>query len=296
MKIEKIDAHHHLWSLASTHHPMLRAPDTERFFGNTGGLKRDFAAAEFLPMAAAQNVTRSVYVESHFDPPIEETAAIDAFAAAHGFPHAIVGRVDLTNEQLGNDLDVHQRSPLFRGVRAMVNWDADPILRATNDPHLLRDSAWRAGYAELGRRGLSMEVMALPAQLRDLADVAAAHPDTPLIVGHAGLPLRGDAAEERAWREGMAALAAIPHVVVKISGLGMVDHHWTADSIRPIVRELIALFTPGRAMFGSNFPVDALHASYDRVWDTFDAITADYPAADRAALFCDTAARVYRIG
>ncbi len=295
MKIEKIDAHHHLWSLTSPHHPMLRAPDTERYFGNTAGLKRDFAAAEFLALAAAQNVTKSVYVESHYDPPIEETAAIQAFAAAHGFPHAIVGRVDLAGARLGEDLDVHQRSPLFRGVRTMLNWDADPLFRATADRQVLHNPAWRAGYAELGRRGLSAEVMVTPAQLRDLADVAAAHPGTPLIVGHAGMPLHRDPGETTRWRDGMAALADLPHVMVKISGLGMVDHHWTTDSIRPIVATLIALFTPARAMFASNFPVDGLHASYDQVWDAFEAITADYAPADRAALFRDTAARAYRL-
>ncbi len=295
MKIEKVDAHHHLWSLASAHHPILRAPDTERFFGNSGGLKHDFDAAVFLPLAAAQNVTRSVYVESHYDPPIAETAAIDAFARTHGFPHAIVGRVDLASASLGDDLTIHQASPLFRGVRAMLNWDADPLLRATADPDVLRAPEWQAGYAELGRRGLSAEVMVTPAQLRDLAYVATAHPETVLIVGHAGLPLRRDAAEDAVWREGMAALAALPHVVVKISGLGMVDHGWTTDSISGLVEELIALFGPTRCMFASNFPVDGLHATYDRVWDAFDAITADYPAADRAALFRGTAARVYRL-
>lgn len=295
-KIEKTDAHHHLWSLASTNHPMLRAPGVDRFFGNTGGLKHDFDAPQFLALAAAQNVTRSVYVESHFDPAIEETAAIDAFARAHGFPHAIVGRVDPASPTLDADLAIHQRSPLFRGTRAMLNWDADPLLRATADPHVLQGPAWRAGYAEMGARGLSVEVMVTPAQLGHLAEVAGAYPETALIVGHAGLPLRRSEAEDRAWREGMTALAAMPHVAVKISGLGMVDHRWTVDSIRGIVEELIDLFSPARAMFASNFPVDGLHATYDRVWDAFDAITAGYPDEDRAALFRDTAARIYRIG
>ena len=295
MKIEKVDAHHHLWSLASPHYPMMRAPAVERFLGNTGGLKHDFGAAEFLPLARAQNVTRSVYVESHYAPPLEETAAVEAFATAHGFPHAIVGRVDLADPRIADDLAVHQRSPLFRGVRAMLNWDADPMLRATADPHVLRNPAWRAGYAELGRRGLSAEVMVLPAQLHDLAEVAALHHGTPLIVGHAGMPLRRTPAEDGTWRDGMAALAAMPHVAVKISGLGMIDHHWTTDRIRPLVDYLIATFSPARGMFASNFPVDGLHATYAQVWDAFDAITVGYAPEDRDALFSGTATRLYRL-
>jgi len=295
MKIEKTDAHHHLWQRDSLHHPMLRAPAVERFMGNTGGLKHDFGAAEFLPLAAAQNVTRSVYVESHFDPPIEESAHIQAFANAHGFPHAIVGRADLASPDLHRTLDVHMRSPRFRGIRTMVNWDPDPMLCAVGDPDFLARPNWRAGYAELGERGLSAEVMATPLQLAALADLASAFPGTPLVVGHGGMPLRRTPTEQKLWREGMATLAAMPHVVVKISGLGMVDHAWTVDTIAPIVRELIELFTPARAMFASNFPVDGLHASYDAVWDAFDAITAHDLPETRDALFRDTARRFYAI-
>lgn len=295
MKIEKTDAHHHLWHLASPHYPMLRAPDVERFIGNTGGLKHDFGAAEFLPLAKAQNVTRSVYVESHFDPSIDEVAHVQAFADEHEFPHAIVGRGDLASPELGHYLDVYQRSPLFRGVRTMVNWDADPMLCAVSDAAVMLRPDWRASYELVGARGLSVEVMATPAQLEMLADLAAAFPATPLIVAHAGLPFHRTAAEKKLWRDGIAALAALPHVIIKISGLAMVDHHWTLESIRPIVDYLVETFGATRCMFASNFPVDGLHFSYDRIWDAFDTITADYAEADRLALFRDTARRVYNI-
>lgn len=295
MKIEKTDAHHHLWRMDSPHYPMLRAPAVDRFIGNTGGLKHEFWAEQFLPLARAQNVTRSVYVESHFDPPIEETAHIDGFAQAHGFPHATIGRVDLASAELGPVLDMHMRSPLFRGARAMVNWDDDPMLRAGASPDLLTRADWRAGYAELGRRHLSVEVMAVPAQLIELAELAAAYPQTRLVVGHAGMPLRRTPAEDGVWRKGMVALAAMPHVCVKISGLAMIDHHWTVESIRPIVHDLVELFTPQRCMFASNFPVEGLHASYDALWDAFDTITAGYGDRDRRALFRDTARQFYAI-
>ncbi|HEX8413503.1 MAG TPA: amidohydrolase family protein [Sphingomicrobium sp.] len=293
MKIEKVDAHHHLWLANSLHHPMLQAPDMERFFGNTAGLKQDFHAAQFLPLAASQNVTRSVYVESHFQPAIEETASIEAFAAEYGFPHAIVGSADLAGSKLEEELDLHQRSPLFRGLRVLVNHDPDPKVRATADPNVMSNPAWRNGFVELGRRGLSAEIMLMPRQLQDLRDLASACSDTPLIVGHTGLPFRRSEAEQQDWESGMEALAALPQVSVKISGLGMVDRNWTTDRIREIVTCVIEWFGPQRCMFASNFPVDALHASYAEIWDAFDAITAAYPAEDRSALFRDTAMRIY---
>jgi predicted TIM-barrel fold metal-dependent hydrolase len=137
--------------------------------------------------------------------------------------------------------------------------------------------------------------MAYPAQLADLADLARRMPETPLVVGHTGMPLRRSAREHDLWRDGMARLAALPHVTVKISGLGMTEHHWSVASIRPLVEETIRLFTPARCMFASNFPVDGLHATYDQVWDAFDEITTALPDAVRQLLFRETARRVYRI-
>ena len=75
----------------------------------------------------------------------------------------------------------------------------------------------------------------------------------------------------------------------------MADHCWTLDAIRPLVERLIALFGPSRAMFASNWPVDALYSSWDTLWDAFDTITADLPETNREALFRGTAMRVYSV-
>lgn len=295
MKIEKVDAHHHLWRLGSSHYPMLAAPDAERFIGNTRGLKHDFTALDFMALSSPENVTRSVYVESHFMPSIEEVSHVQEIADQYGFPHAILGAAVLSSPTLGNDLDVQMRSRLFRGIRTMVNWDADPLLRATPRDDLLRDATWRQGYRELGKRGLVAEVMALPAQLSDLAALAEAEPGTPLIVGHGGMPANRSPTETAAWRSGLQLLAALPHVTIKISGLGMVDHDWTVETIRPLVETIIAAFEPNRCMFASNFPVDGMYSTYAALWDAFDSITATRATADREAMFRKTAMRIFSI-
>jgi predicted TIM-barrel fold metal-dependent hydrolase len=295
MTIAKVDAHHHLWTLDSPHYPILTAPPADRFFGNSAGLKRDFGPEQFLPLADKQNVVRSVYVESHYDPPHEECAAVARVAEAFGFPHAIVGRVDLSASDVVARLDRNMVVNRFRGVRVMANYDDDPRFRSVPHDGLLRESAWRRGYALVGEMGLSAEVMVLPHQLADLAALATAVSITPLVVGHCGLPARRTSAEDDAWRQGMTALARLPHVSVKISGLGMVDHCWTVASISPVVLELIDLFGPERCMFASNFPVDGLHSSYDRLWDAFDEITVALSSDARAAIFRETAMRFYRI-
>jgi predicted TIM-barrel fold metal-dependent hydrolase len=98
------------------------------------------------------------------------------------------------------------------------------------------------------------------------------------------------------WRRGMAALAALPHVAVKISGMGFTWRPWDADQARPYVLETIDLFGAERAMFASNFPTDKLFGSFDQHLGAYDAITADFSDSERAALFAGNANRIYRLG
>jgi predicted TIM-barrel fold metal-dependent hydrolase len=116
-----------------------------------------------------------------------------------------------------------------------------------------------------------------------------------MVVNHTGMPLDRDEEGLAAWRTGMRALAAVPNVTVKISGLGMVDHNWTEAGIRPFVLGAIDYFGPDRAMFGSNFPVDKLYSSFDALYGAFENIVASFSESEKAKLFHDNALRVYRI-
>ena len=93
----------------------------------------------------------------------------------------------------------------------------------------------------------------------------------------------------------MEMLAACPNVAVKISGLGMMFHDWTVQTIRPFVIDTITIFGVERSMFASNFPVDGMYSSYDVLWNAYLDIVRDLPADDLACLFHDTAERIYRL-
>ena len=71
------------------------------------------------------------------------------------------------------------------------------------------------------------------------------------------------------WQQGLQKLAQLPNFHCKISGLGMFDHDWTTDSLRPVVETVIEIFGPERCMFGSNFPVDKLHRDYHSLWQSY---------------------------
>jgi predicted TIM-barrel fold metal-dependent hydrolase len=93
----------------------------------------------------------------------------------------------------------------------------------------------------------------------------------------------------------MRALAAVPNVVSKISGLGAFDWHWSADSIRPFVLETIEIFGVSRCMFASNFPVDKLYRDFDSLYAAFHSIMGAFSAAEKRMLFHDNAMRCYRL-
>ena len=149
-------------------------------------------------------------------------------------------------------------------MRQVLNRHANPVLnRAPRD--FLAEDAWRKGFSQLARYGLRFDAQIYHHQADSLYELAVANPDVPMVLDHAGMPAERDPANLEGWRQAITKLATVPHMMIKLSGFGMVDNHWTAESIRPLVLHCIDCFGPNRAMFASNFPVDRLMASYAQV-------------------------------
>ena len=206
---------------------------------------------------------------------------------------------------------------LFRGIRYSAAWDAsDQIANASSDPgsDLLSDRRFREGFARLTPLGLSYDCWLYHTQLGALADLARAVPETIVVANHLGCVLgsgpyhgrRDEIFEE--WRRGIAALSECPNVIVKLGGLAQPANGfgWEARDRPPTSDEFastysryylhaIEQFGPERCMFESNFPVDRRSYSYVAVWDAFKIITRGYSDGERAALFHDTATRLYRL-
>ncbi len=261
--------------------------------------------------------------------PIGETEFVQGIAAQSASGQygltavaaGIVGHADLTlGAAVGRVLEAHlTASPnRFRGIRHICTWDASPAVKtpAPSAPRgLMLDPTFRAGFATLGKYGLSYDAWLYCPQLPELVSLARAFPEVPIVVNHiAGILGVGPYAGRRdevfqAWKRGMAELAACPQVVVKLGGLGMPrsGFGWgtrpappnsteLADAMGPYCLTAIGLFGADRCMFESNFPVDKQSYSYGVVWNAFKRMARSFSATERAALFHDTATRVYRLG
>ncbi|OLC52837.1 MAG: hypothetical protein AUH85_15780 [Chloroflexi bacterium 13_1_40CM_4_68_4] len=285
-----IETHHHLWELNRFPYKWLRDPGTvghnERL-GDYKMLRTDWGIERLLKEFYGSNVIKSVHVEgdSGAADPVEETAWLQSIADRYGFPHAIVVFCDLQREGAEKELVRHLEFKNTRGVR---------IREHPDDPD---SPVFRRAYAALERHNLSYELNASPGKLISGRDVAKAYPDVQVILGHTGFPLERTREYYERWKREISALAEAPNVACKISGLGMVDHDWTLESIRPWVLHCIEAFGVDRAMFGTNWPVDILYSTYLRQIDAYRSIlaTAGFSRRDQEKLLFRNAESLYRI-
>lgn len=283
-----VDSHHHLWDLRQHFYSWLGPegnPDTTAWIGDYSAIRRPYLLDEYLSDSSTTGLIKSVHVEALWGgtDSVEETRWLQAIADERGFPQAIVAAVDLCAPDAESRLD---RQLAFRNVRGV---------RMATMGDLVSRRDFRRGFAALAERGLSYDLNIMLADAEHGLRLALAFPGTPILVDNMANPesLQGDYLAR--WQAAMQKLAQAPNVVMKISGLGMADHRWTEDRIRPWVGAAIAIFSPERCMFGSNWPVDRLYGSYDSLVRVLRSVTSDLGESERQALFRTTAERCYRI-
>jgi predicted TIM-barrel fold metal-dependent hydrolase len=206
----------------------------------------------------------------------------------------------------------------LKGVRNSAAWDEYAVMGIKADPareQWLAEPGMRRGVALLAAHGLVFETWIFHPQIPQLAALAAAVPDTTIILGHVGTPIGvGPYASQPQqtfdnWKANIRDLARRPNVVIKLGGLGMAfvspalaarkpeaSSAEIAQAWRPCIETCIEAFGVDRCMFESNFPPDAASCSYRTLWNAFKRIAAGYSASERTALFSGTARRVLRLG
>lgn len=287
-----IDAHVHLWDLSRDRYEWLSPPFADAGpNGDTSGIARDQLLDDYLAEAAKWNVAGIVHLDAGAADPLAETDWLQATADARGMPNGIVAHAQLHRPDVAALLSEHARRANVRGIRHIISWHADPN-RTYVPRDLAEDPAWAHGFALLGEYGLSFDLQVYPAQFHTLAPLIARHPEIPVIVNHTGLGVDGD----ESWRAAMRAMAALPHVAIKISGLGFVYRPFAAAAVRDRVRETIDLFGVERCMMASNFPTDRLFADFDTTMGALADAVSDFGEDERQALFARNANRIYRLG
>jgi predicted TIM-barrel fold metal-dependent hydrolase len=286
--IPLVDTHVHFYDLKNENlrYSWLERDWAHPVFGDFDPLKAlRYDADCYIAETRFAHVTKVVHVQAALgiEDPVKETEWLEKMAGRTGFPHAIVAHSDLSDPNAESELERHAAFPRVRGIRDFGQGD------------YLLDPSWQRGFALLEKFGMILDLDCCWEDMGKAREVADLRPGVPVVLDHAGFPTARTDEYFRNWQAGLRALAKAENAVCKISGLGMCDPQWTAESIRPWVMGCIEAFGVQRCFFGTNWPVDRLFSSYDPIVDAYATIISGFSQDEQEALFFRNAERLYRI-
>jgi L-fuconolactonase len=276
-----IDAHHHLWDYDAARYPWMTS--------EYAPIRRRFSPDDLLPMLTACGVSATVLVQTCSS--LDETRTFLEVGAGTPFIAGVVGWVDLASANVVETIGALQAGATGRklvGIRHQVHDEPDPAW-------LLHPTVQR-GVAAVGLAGLAFDLLVRPRELPSAHATAVRHPEIRFVLDHlAKPPIR--AGGSAVWDAWMPRMAELPNVYCKLSGLVTEAdwQGWSVEQLRPYVERAVSWFGPTRLMFGSDWPVCLVAASYARVLATARALVQGLPPAQQQAIFGETAAAVYRL-
>ena len=314
------DPHHHLWGhLDGNVEPRYLMEEIQQDVQSG----HNIVATVFIECNAMYRASGPKEMQ-----PVGEIEFVNGVAAmaesgVYGKTKIAAGIIGFADLQLGSrvkgvlEAQIAAAPNRFRGIRRTGAWDADPMISSgagVTGPGLYMDNIFREGLAEIAPLGLIFEAVCRHPQIPEFQNLANTFPDTTMVLNHigsiAGVGRYAGKQDEifESWKKDMIDLATCPNVVVKLGGINR-DYNgfgWHEKPTPPTSQELceatkryyeivIEYFGADRCMFESNFPVDKVSCSYAGLWNSFKRVATNYSANERAQLFHDTAARVYRL-
>jgi L-fuconolactonase len=271
----RIDAHHHLWTLARGDYGWL-TPDLAPIY-------RDFGLPDLAPHLSAAEIEGTILVQAA--PTEAETLFLLDIAENAEVVRGVVGWMDFDAAGGVSRIDALAARNLLVGLRPMVQDIAD-------DDWLL-GPALAPLLTAMARCGLVFDALVLPRHLSRLLPVVVRHPDLKFVLDHCGKPLLATG-EIATWQRDIALLAQHPNIVCKLSGLVTeAAPDWQIADLRSAVDHVLACFGPRRLLWGSDWPVVNLAGGYEKWFAATDALLADLSADEKADIFGANAARIY---
>ena len=272
------DSHQHFWQVGRFDYPWMTS--------DLGVLYRDYLPDELAPILNKNGVSKTVLVQASNS--VAESRWLLSLADAHSFIAGVVGWVDLMSPEIDAQLDELTAYPTFKGVRHLVE----------SEPHddWLVQPAVLSGLRRLSIHGLSYDLLVHTRHLKYVPQVAESCPELALVIDHLAKPPIAKN-EIKQWSEEFKPLASFANIYCKLSGL-VTEANWTSwqtDDLRPFVDVALESFGADRLMFGSDYPVCLLAASYDRVLESFQQILKDLSGPDREKIFSTNATKFYRV-
>ncbi len=274
----RLDAHQHFWNYAPEEYGWI----TE----NMRALRRDFLPHHLRAACSECGVEGSIAVQARQT--LAETSRLLELAEQNDFVRAVVGWAPLADDNAGSVLEKLAAHPKLRGVRHVLQDEAD-------DFYMLRGD-FNRGVDALKPLGLAYDILIYERHLPQTLEFVDRHPGQVFILDHLAKP-RVRARRLSPWRENLGELAKRPGVYCKISGLVTeADHQlWTREELLPYLDNALDAFGPQRLMFGSDWPVCLLAASYANWVSIVEDILSRLSPAEQRSIWCETAEKAYAL-
>ena len=279
--MSRVDAHHHVWDLSVREQSWMVGPELDP-------IRRNFALDDLAPSAAAADVGATVLVQTVGQ--VEETVEFLALADSNDLVAGVVGWIDLTAPDVADLLASLLARPdgsYLKAIRHQVHDEPDV-------DWLLRPDVQR-GLAAVAEAGLAYDLLTKTPQLPAAIRTARNLPQLTFVLDHNSKPVIGEPLDP--WATQLRELAALPNVTCKLSGM-VTEAPWSAwkpADLQPYADVVLSVFGPDRVMFGSDWPVCLLAATYADVVQTAETLTAGLSTPDHEAVFGATATRVYNL-
>jgi L-fuconolactonase len=275
-----IDAHHHFWDPARRDYYWM-SPELD-------AIRTRFGPEELRPLLVEAGVDRTIVVQTI--PSVDETREFLATAAATDFVAGVVGWVDLTDPAVGARIAELRAGP-----------GGDHLVAIRHQVHDEPDSEWlvrkevQRGIDAVGRAGLVYELLVRARELPAALEVVRRRPEVRFVIDHVAKPRIAAGTVDQDWERALAPFSDCPNVACKLSGMvteaSWTD--WTPDDLLPYVRRAIGWFGAERCLFGSDWPVCLLAATYPQVFGALRYAIKDLSASEQEAILGGNAIRIY---
>jgi len=279
VKPQTIDSHQHFWRFDPNRDTWI----TDEMHK----IRRDFLPSDLHPILQANRIDGCIAVQA--DQSVDETDFLLDLANQNDFIKGVVGWIDLQSPSLEETLSQYKKYPKLKGFRH--------VLQGETDRALMLKPGFKRGVAALGKHNYTYDILIYPDQLGYTKDFVAAFPDQPFVLDHIAKPHIKHRYITDEWKDAIRAVAAFPNLYCKISGMVTEAdwYDWKPEHFKVYIDTVVEAFGTGRILYGSDWPVCLVAASYDQVIGIVRDYFTQFSNDEQTAFFGGNAIKFYKL-
>lgn len=278
----RIDSHHHIWDLSVREQDWMVGDEMKP-------IRRNFSMQDLREQSVGTGIEKTVLVQTATT--YDETPEFLAIANSDSMIAGVVGWLDMETLEAQDKLDAYLELP---GGEKLVS--IRDLAQFKDDPRWLMHHYVVKNVQQLGARDIAYDLLTKPGQLQTAIELVQACPETQFVMDHISKPFI-EKGEVEPWGKQMRGLASLPNVVCKVSGMVTEANwsNWETKDFIPYIEILLECFGAERLMFGSDWPVALLAATYQEVVELAESLTRSLSTSEKNYFWSETAVRAYRL-